>query len=146
MCWSIAYWKVWYDMRCYFNVRLKADISQLNLPHGKKKTKKWKKKNQKVKLDMLRSIDNIYRDVWLVPKTNVCSVAAMRAVATNSVATYYYCCRYCCCCCFIVAISESCICLQQLFLLPTTPFNLYLPLFFHPALPLLRKKVCLTCS
>jgi len=52
-------------MRCYFNVRLKADISQLNLPHGKKKTKKWKKKNQKVKSDMLRSIDNIYRDVWL---------------------------------------------------------------------------------
>jgi len=23
-----------YDMRCYFNVRSKADISQLNLPHG----------------------------------------------------------------------------------------------------------------
>jgi len=25
---------VWYDTRCYFNVRSKADISQLNLPHG----------------------------------------------------------------------------------------------------------------
>jgi len=24
----------WYDTRCYFNVRSKADISQLNLPHG----------------------------------------------------------------------------------------------------------------
>jgi len=23
-----------YDMRCYFNVRSKADISRLNLPHG----------------------------------------------------------------------------------------------------------------
>ena len=23
------------DTRCYFNVRSKADISQLNLPHGK---------------------------------------------------------------------------------------------------------------
>jgi len=23
-----------YDTRCYFNVRAKADISQLNLPHG----------------------------------------------------------------------------------------------------------------
>ena len=23
-----------YDRRCYFNVRSKADISQLNLPHG----------------------------------------------------------------------------------------------------------------
>jgi len=23
-----------YDVRCYFNVRSKADISQLNLPHG----------------------------------------------------------------------------------------------------------------
>ena len=26
--------KVLYDTRCYFNVRSKADISQLNLPHG----------------------------------------------------------------------------------------------------------------
>ena len=25
---------IWYDKRCYFNVRSKADISQLNLPHG----------------------------------------------------------------------------------------------------------------
>jgi len=25
---------IWYDTRCYFNVRSKADISQLNLPHG----------------------------------------------------------------------------------------------------------------
>jgi len=26
--------KTRYDTRCYFNVRSKADISQLNLPHG----------------------------------------------------------------------------------------------------------------
>jgi len=26
---------IWYDTRCYFNVRSKADKSQLNLPHGK---------------------------------------------------------------------------------------------------------------
>jgi len=26
--------KVRYDTRCYFNVRSKADMSQLNLPHG----------------------------------------------------------------------------------------------------------------
>jgi len=26
--------KVRYDMRCYFNIRSKADMSQLNLPHG----------------------------------------------------------------------------------------------------------------
>ena len=26
--------KIRYDTRCYFNVRSKADISQLNLPHG----------------------------------------------------------------------------------------------------------------
>ena len=26
--------RVRYDTRCYFNVRSKADISQLNLPHG----------------------------------------------------------------------------------------------------------------
>ena len=25
---------LWYDTRCYFNVRSKADMSQLNLPHG----------------------------------------------------------------------------------------------------------------
>jgi len=24
-----------YDMRCYFNVRSKADMSRLNLPHGR---------------------------------------------------------------------------------------------------------------
>ena len=24
-----------YDTRCYFNVRSKADVSQLNLPHGR---------------------------------------------------------------------------------------------------------------
>ena len=29
---SVAEWL--YDTRCYFNVRSKADISQLNLPHG----------------------------------------------------------------------------------------------------------------
>jgi len=27
-------WELLYDTRCYFNVRSKADISQLNLPHG----------------------------------------------------------------------------------------------------------------
>ena len=26
--------KLRYDMRCYFNVRSKADMSRLNLPHG----------------------------------------------------------------------------------------------------------------
>jgi len=46
-----------YDTRCYFNVRSKADISQLNLLHGTKnykaeKTEKLKSK----KTDMLRSI------------------------------------------------------------------------------------------
>jgi len=29
-----AYCLPCYDTKCYFNVRLKADISQLNLPHG----------------------------------------------------------------------------------------------------------------
>jgi len=29
-----AFKRVRYDTRCYFNVRSKADISQLNLPHG----------------------------------------------------------------------------------------------------------------
>jgi len=31
---SILYDTIRYDTRCYFNVRSKADISQLNLPHG----------------------------------------------------------------------------------------------------------------
>ena len=37
-CWSVLWAKSYdtirYDTRCYFNVRSKADISQLNLPHG----------------------------------------------------------------------------------------------------------------
>jgi len=32
-----------YDTRCYFNVRSKADISQLNLPHGTDNKKSVKK-------------------------------------------------------------------------------------------------------
>ena len=32
-CYLLTYLR--YDTRCYFNVRSKADISQLNLPHGK---------------------------------------------------------------------------------------------------------------
>ena len=31
---SLRYDTIRYDTRCYFNVRSKADISQLNLPHG----------------------------------------------------------------------------------------------------------------
>jgi len=31
---STTYDTIRYDTRCYFNVRSKADISQLNLPHG----------------------------------------------------------------------------------------------------------------
>jgi len=37
-------------------MRLKADISQLNLQHRTKKLKKWEKKKLKIKMDMLRSI------------------------------------------------------------------------------------------
>ena len=38
-----------YDTRCYFNVRSKADISQLNLPHGTDnyKSVKTEKKTKK---------------------------------------------------------------------------------------------------
>ena len=47
-----------YDTRCYFNVRSKADISQLNLPHGTDNLKsvKTEKKLKSKKTDMLRSI------------------------------------------------------------------------------------------
>ena len=46
-----------YDTRCYFNVRSKADISQLNLPHGNGQLKKCKdrKKLKSKKMDMPRS-------------------------------------------------------------------------------------------
>ena len=46
-----------YDTRCYFNVRSKADISQLNLPHGNRQLKsvKTEKKLKSKKTDMLRS-------------------------------------------------------------------------------------------
>ena len=46
------------DTRCYFNVRSKADISQLNLPHGTNDQKLGggRKKNYKLKTDKLRSI------------------------------------------------------------------------------------------
>jgi len=32
--WRVSLYFTRYDTRCYFNVRSKADISQLNLPHG----------------------------------------------------------------------------------------------------------------
>ena len=38
---------IWYDTRCYFNLRSKADTSQRNLPHG---TKKWQKSWDKEQL------------------------------------------------------------------------------------------------
>jgi len=45
-----------HDTRSDFNVHPKADISQLNLPHGTKKNKKVKKrKTTKQKTGMLKS-------------------------------------------------------------------------------------------
>ena len=47
-----------YDTKCYFNVRSKADISQLNLPHGNRQLKSVKTEEKKLKskkMDMLRS-------------------------------------------------------------------------------------------
>ena len=35
-----------YDTRCYFNVRSKANTSQLNLPHGTATTKKCKNRKR----------------------------------------------------------------------------------------------------
>jgi len=37
--------KIRYDTRCYFNVQSKADMSQLNLPHGTNNYKVAKQKN-----------------------------------------------------------------------------------------------------
>jgi len=37
--------EVRYDTRCYFNVRSKADVSQLNLPHGNRQLKRGKQEN-----------------------------------------------------------------------------------------------------
>jgi len=36
------HWTIRYNTRCYFNVRSKADMSQLNLPHGTHKAHKTK--------------------------------------------------------------------------------------------------------
>ena len=45
-----------HDTRRYFNVRSKADMSQLNLPHGTNYYKVENRKNKKEKTDMFRSI------------------------------------------------------------------------------------------
>jgi len=42
-------WALKYDTRCYFNVRSKADISRLNLPHAETTTKHCKRVKLKVK-------------------------------------------------------------------------------------------------
>jgi len=44
-----------YDSRCFFNVRSKADTSQLNLPHGTKKVERKKEELKIQKPGMLRS-------------------------------------------------------------------------------------------
>jgi len=52
-----------YDTKCYFNVRSKADISQLNLSHGtKNKTIKTEKELKSKKTDMLRSVGKQSRE------------------------------------------------------------------------------------
>ena len=52
-----------YDTKCYFNVRSKADISQLNLSHGtKNKTIKTEKELKRKKTDMLRSVGKQSRE------------------------------------------------------------------------------------
>ena len=58
-----------YDTRCYFNVRSKADISQLNLPHGTDNYKSVEtEKLKSKKTDMLRSkvnsLGNPYSETW----------------------------------------------------------------------------------
>ena len=45
-----------YDTRCYFNVRSKADASQLNLPH---ETKKWKSGSHKVVAIILSDLNRL---------------------------------------------------------------------------------------
>jgi len=42
---TIGYYTIRYDTRCYFNVQSKADVSQLNLPHGADNCKVEKHKN-----------------------------------------------------------------------------------------------------
>jgi len=45
-CDDASYGTIRYDTRCYFNVRSKADMSPLNLPHG---NNNWKVENRKTK-------------------------------------------------------------------------------------------------
>ena len=52
----IRYDTIRYVTRCRFNVRSKADISQLNLPHGTNNLKVEREKNYEAKTDKRRSI------------------------------------------------------------------------------------------
>ena len=55
-CDTIRYDTIRYVTRCRFNVRSKADISQLNLPHGTNNLKVEREKNYEAKTDKRRSI------------------------------------------------------------------------------------------
>ena len=46
-----------YDTRCYFNVRSKANMNQLNLPHGNRQLKSVKK-TEKLKVENRYAIRN----------------------------------------------------------------------------------------
>jgi len=59
---------IWYDTRCYFNVRSKADTSQRNLPHG---TKKWQKSWDK---EELKSKKRIFSEISVTAGESVQSV------------------------------------------------------------------------
>jgi len=65
--------EIHYDTRCYFNVRLKAGVSQLNLPHDKtyaairkKREAKGKDKNrcQELKAEDRKSSECINSNSW----------------------------------------------------------------------------------
>ena len=61
--------RLWYYMRCYFSVRLIADVSQLNLPHGTKlksgKKEKLKSKKKRICLEVsINSPGNPWSQSW----------------------------------------------------------------------------------
>ena len=62
--WSTVSLTYWYDMRSSFNVRSKADISQLNLLHGAKKAEKRKTKNRKCLEVSVSSPGNPWSQSW----------------------------------------------------------------------------------
>jgi len=71
---TVSCFTIRYDMRCYFNVRSKADISQLNLPHASVKSR--------------LVLPFWYRLTWVVPEKGPLNVCVYMCVLITIVVTF----------------------------------------------------------